>query len=157
MSADVLEELQALRRHRANGRVPKHGLWFQEDVDDVADRHEPSFMRSVCSFCGCRDVGEYSLVQDHCHDTGLFRGLLCRSCNVIEANRNTAAWKAWRLTAPGLEVGQRWIYQWSYGRMVVTKEELLALPMVELIQRLHHDNPDRLNYRYGLSPSEVAA
>lgn len=34
-----------------------------------------------CAVCGFRDT---RLVKDHDHDTGLIRGLLCRSCNGLE-------------------------------------------------------------------------
>ena len=39
-------------------------------------RHEAT---SECDFCGC-DVSS-SKQLDHCHDTGKYRGTLCKECN----------------------------------------------------------------------------
>lgn len=36
-----------------------------------------------CAVCG---YGRGRLEADHCHNTGLFRGFLCHSCNVQEAH-----------------------------------------------------------------------
>jgi len=38
--------------------------------------------RSVCAICA-RHNGEKSLDIDHCHESGLVRGLLCRNCNFM--------------------------------------------------------------------------
>lgn len=46
-----------------------------------------------CAWCGYdRD----SLVVDHCHMTGLVRGLLCRGCNTREGTTFDGGWGAWR-------------------------------------------------------------
>ena len=42
--------------------------------------------QSLCGMCG-RDRGR--LIEDHDHDTGLIRGLLCRSCNTLEGAHHT--------------------------------------------------------------------
>lgn len=43
-----------------------------------------------CAVCGRQytvtQFRKYGLVEDHDHDTGLFRGYLCRSCNTGEAS-----------------------------------------------------------------------
>jgi hypothetical protein len=45
-----------------------------------------------CAICG-RDRGEP--VTDHCHRTGIVRGFLCRSCNLMEGHAEGAApWAA---------------------------------------------------------------
>lgn len=45
-----------------------------------------------CAWCGYKD----SLVEDHCHQTGLVRGLLCRACNQLEGNDWRGHFDGWR-------------------------------------------------------------
>lgn len=45
-----------------------------------------------CGLCGFRD----QLVEDHCHDTGLTRGMLCRSCNITEGKSDSPKLAQWR-------------------------------------------------------------
>lgn len=46
-----------------------------------------------CASCG-RNTSD--LVTDHCHMTGLVRGLLCRSCNSCEGWQGDEKWGDWR-------------------------------------------------------------
>lgn len=45
-----------------------------------------------CALCGFRDT----VVLDHCHDTGMVRGWLCRSCNTTEglSDHNLGQWRS---------------------------------------------------------------
>ena len=45
-----------------------------------------------CAVCG----REERLVEDHDHGTGLFRGWLCRSCNVSEGMNPGTGYQLWR-------------------------------------------------------------
>lgn len=46
------------------------------------------WMDDRCAACGRQytQTGKRGLVEDHDHDTDLFRGYLCRSCNANEAS-----------------------------------------------------------------------
>lgn len=45
-----------------------------------------------CAWCGYED----RLVKDHCHETGLVRGLLCHACNSHEGFSVDDSWESWR-------------------------------------------------------------
>ena len=90
-----------------------------------------------CGICGRPND---RLVQDHCHSTGLVRGLICYSCNSREAFSEAPAFVAWRTTAPGLEVGHREFYcgagtESREGLGHSTAAELMTLPIEELLSR----------------------
>lgn len=46
-----------------------------------------------CAWCGYEDD---RLLRDHCHHTGLIRGLLCSACNNYEGSSFDPEWDAWR-------------------------------------------------------------
>lgn len=127
-------------RVRVGALNPQTGVWWDEP--------------GVCSVCGPSkrnpNLRDEELVRDHCHYTGLARGWLCRSCNVIEGKNNGALWQLWRLTAPWLAVGQRWLYGpegWLAkdveGRPIFSHDELLTLPMEHLIAVLEEHRQER--------------
>lgn len=52
-----------------------------------------------CAMCGMPDTLS-SLVEDHCHITGLVRGYLCRGCNTIEGTSGAPEWDEYRRNPP---------------------------------------------------------
>lgn len=59
--------------------------------EGVADLDE--WQAGRCAWCGY-DLD--ALVRDHCHMTGLVRGLLCSGCNTREGTTAGSAWDSWR-------------------------------------------------------------
>lgn len=61
-----------------------------------------------CALCGFRE----QLVKDHCHNTGLVRGLICRSCNTTEGvgdGRNLSKWRNGATVAAELGIEEVYI------------------------------------------------
>lgn len=52
-----------------------------------------SWQEGRCAMCG---YDRERMVRDHCHMTGLVRGLLCSGCNTNEGTSFTDAWDGWR-------------------------------------------------------------
>jgi hypothetical protein len=64
-----------------------------------------------CAICGWN---REELVTDHDHETGLIRGLLCRSCNTREGIRGDGVFAAYRSRNPALILGVRARYYDPY-------------------------------------------
>lgn len=68
-----------------------------------------TFQRGMCAVCGVDlEVGRWKRrrwVLDHDHATGLVRGVLCRSCNGLEAHSTDAAFEAYRSEPPAAALG----------------------------------------------------
>ncbi len=67
------------RRHRKNIEL----MWsYGITIDDFERMHEVQEGRCVCGKSRGRSNAE-ALHVDHCHNTGLIRGLLCHHCNRV--------------------------------------------------------------------------
>lgn len=105
---DEDERDQIIEDLEARSKRPTTGPWF-----DVG-----------CSMCGQH---EDRLVTDHCHFTGLARGSLCDSCNHEEGRSDAPRWRYWRLAAPDLEIGKRWLYRIECADCAY--DNLMSLPI----------------------------
>jgi len=79
-----------------------------DDIDDIDDRDITALYKFqsiendqdkdiVCAICGYRTV---RWVKDHCHESGLIRGLLCSGCNTHEGMSNNPVYQAYRKVYP---------------------------------------------------------
>lgn len=88
---------------------------------------EPTTLRrwqdGRCAWCGFKD----ELVRDHCHETGLIRGLLCRGCNQDEGRDVAGQWDAWRSgDNPARAMSYFCIYVGLYGSTPLDPSSALA-------------------------------
>ncbi|QZE11266.1 HNH endonuclease [Streptomyces phage Forrest] len=70
---------QKSRYHESGGRKYDLKRKFNMTLDEY--NLMESKQNGVCAICGGRDE-DVSLAVDHCHSTGIVRGLLCRKCNM---------------------------------------------------------------------------
>lgn len=66
---------------RARSRTTSHAARIQATYNLTADEYKAllAAQQGVCAIC--RQSRSYNLNVDHCHSSGLVRGLLCRLCN----------------------------------------------------------------------------
>jgi hypothetical protein len=56
--------------------------------DDFDKLYELYLNCKHCQVCKKEFKDSYDRCMDHCHETGLFRAFLCRSCNVMDNWKN---------------------------------------------------------------------
>ena len=83
-----------------------------------------------CAVCG--DDGR-RLVVDHCHDTGLVRGYLCRSCNVLEGTGTNDIFEDYRLRPPAVILRWAQPYWFAVPTLAPADAAGFALPDAELV------------------------
>jgi hypothetical protein len=73
---------RALETQRRRTLPQTYGITYEEYEQMLADQN------GVCAICGKDEPNEHGrtgkkfrLSVDHCHDTGVVRGLLCQKCN----------------------------------------------------------------------------
>ena len=140
------------RRHleRLDARIPE--CWSWTPTPPGEQEHRSAFISwhaGRCAVCGFRDA---RLVMDHDHDIGLIRGLLCRSCNLLEPHDN-GLFQRYRERPPALILGVRLGYfdphhGWAEPR-VITPRQLDNHPAYALAAKLaarlqpEEEEPDR--------------
>lgn len=100
--------------------IPSCHAW-QVPEGAVPDHLSPTdalrrWQAGACAMCSAR---RGSLVVDHCHTTGLIRGLLCRSCNAAEPHSSAPSFAAYRSRPPAvmLQVEEQYGSPWDgFGR-----------------------------------------
>jgi hypothetical protein len=101
------------RRPPACHTWPLPTLRTDEDSADTAFGLLGEWQDDRCAGCGYRG----DLVIDHDHDTGLVRGLLCRSCNTFEPHAEPGTTLAMYRERPPVAILQltpwRYVSPWS--------------------------------------------
>lgn len=91
-----------------SNRLADHEAWktWPLPEGDVSLR---DWQNGRCAWCGDDRV---RLVEDHCHDTGFIRGLLCNGCNIQEGTSAGPAWNGWREgDTPARAIGHVEVYE----------------------------------------------
>jgi len=84
----------------ANGGIP----WGGDDLPAGGIRAALlAIQKGTCATC----PATFPLEWDHDHETGLIRGLLCKSCNTSEGKTRSGRFDAYRADPPA---GKRWLH-----------------------------------------------
>lgn len=89
-----------------NGEVPPH-----LSATQVLRR----WQAGACAMCSARPQ---RLLVDHCHRTGLVRGLLCTSCNTAEGLQSAPSFVAYRGRPPAVMLGVDEMYGSPWGEEI---------------------------------------
>lgn len=71
----------------------------------------------MCALCSARPE---RLLVDHCHRSGLIRGLLCTSCNTAEGLRDAPSFVAYRSRPPAVLLGMEEQYGSAWDGFALT-------------------------------------
>jgi Recombination endonuclease VII len=120
--------LKRCKHHNAKRGIKmatKFKLWLNWDgcdtkADDCSGDREMSALLKfqcvdndvdndvVCAICG---YPTSRWVKDHCHESGLIRGLLCSGCNTHEGMSQNPVYQAYRKTYPTKILKQKMYYE----------------------------------------------
>jgi hypothetical protein len=84
----------------------KSEMFYDERMHDLNVLH--AFQKNRCAICGRNDN---NLQMDHCHESGFIRGLLCRSCNVMEGKSDFPEYEAYRNIYPTKILNLKLLYR----------------------------------------------
>lgn len=73
----VLESNRRSERHR---RLKRYGLTYNQYQELLTAQDH------ACAICKTKDSGSRDWHVDHCHTTGIVRGILCHHCNLMLGN-----------------------------------------------------------------------
>lgn len=75
--------VQSRKNILANPRASKEAQWRQRGIEINFEDFNTllELQKGLCAICGKEEVAERMIAVDHCHETGMIRGLLCVSCN----------------------------------------------------------------------------
>lgn len=131
----ILSAIGDLSDWRENKRLahPPGFLWWDDALSHYGGRFSGW---KCCSVCGPQEKGPEAvcLVMDHCHQTGLYRGLLCDHCNLSEGRFIHSWWFLWRICAPNLRVGRRVVHQKERNTLRLMEAGLYEAPMTRLLR-----------------------
>lgn len=104
-------EEERRRTECLDAREPACWTWEPAASDRTGDERDPlvafaDWHADRCAVCGFRAP---RLVKDHDHETGLIRGLLCRSCNGQEPH-DGGLFQRYRMRSPADILGIRLVY-----------------------------------------------
>ena len=92
-----------------------------EGSEGLHELHE--WQEGRCAMCG-HERGK--ILMDHCHESGLIRGLLCHSCNLNESGNYDVRWQIYRKFPPTMLLNVRVFYNdfssWGPKECVFSKE-----------------------------------
>ena len=105
-----------------------------------------------CAMCGFENT---KIEMDHCHESGLIRGLLCHSCNLNESSNDRLRWQIYRKFPPTMLLNVKVFYNdfssWGPKECVFSKEGINT-PWWESDKELSHRVlGDFLNHKISLS------
>lgn len=73
----------------------------------------------ACAMCSARPE---RLLVDHCHRSGLIRGLLCTSCNTAEGLQSAPSFDAYRERPPAVMLGVEEQYGTPWGETIAPSD-----------------------------------
>ena len=115
-------------------------------MDNFEEIYNNYIIATHCDLCGLKFKNTRERQMDHCHETGQFRNIVCRSCNALKKDRkqsnNTSGYKGIsRQIDKRCKQGFRWRFQVNInGKLKAIKTSVNLEKLIKFAEKWKKDN-----------------
>jgi len=115
-------------------------------MDNFEEIYNNYIIATHCDLCGLKFKNTRERQMDHCHETGQFRNIVCRSCNALKKDRkqsnNTSGYKGIsRQIDKRCKQGFRWRFQVNInGKLKAIKTSVNLEKLIKFAEQWKKDN-----------------
>jgi len=121
-------------------------IGLKETNEKILEIYEGSIRASHCELCGNAFKSLRDRHMDHCHETGKFRNIVCRKCNLskIDKKFNNNTGEIYICKCKSKSCKQGFYYQleiWRDGKWVLNKTTQTLEEAIEVRDKFISENP----------------
>ena len=136
-------ELKPHHKYKTKYKWKSRGL-IMDNFEEIYNKY---IYATHCELCNKQFEKRNDRLMDHCHVTGQFRNIVCKSCNMLKADvkmntRNTSGYKGiCKQNDKTMKQGFHWIFQVSInGKKKTIKTSVNFDKLVKFAEQWKKDN-----------------